>query len=622
MTGPAPAPSPNELATAARAWRSGAAAELQQVGWSLSSRYPGHELGWILLSAGFEKTGQPAQAADALARAIPLLPAHADLRAKFARLLAAAGRWNDAEREYGESLRLQPGAPAVHLGRAQALTELGRLADAERAYLAALALDPGNGQAHFSLGVLRSWQERWRAAEDAYREALRVAPASPLALDSLSYALLEQGRAEEALACAREAAALDPASPELAQNLLFTQLYAVRNPSELAPPRRLGELLAARLPPPYTQWRCAPQPPALRVGFVSGDLRSHAVANYLAAVLDAQAPGRLECIAYSTNKVEDGATAQLKKRFALWRSIADRATDDAAALVHQDGIHILVDLAGHTGHGRCDVFARKPAPVQVAWLGYLGSTGVIGMDHLLTDHACSRAGDQPWFTERLHALETWACYTPPAAPAVQAPPALRTGHVTFGSFNNLTKLTEGVVRTWARILNAVPGARLCLECRQLGQRDIAAAVARRFEACGIAAARLSLGGAHASPLQHLQAYDRIDIALDTFPFPGVTTSIEAMYMGVPVVTLRGHGGVLRVGESLAGAAGLPDWVADDEDGYVARAAQAAADLPALARLRPQLRPRLAATPFLDAGRFGADFAASLWSLWRAHHGQP
>jgi protein O-GlcNAc transferase len=620
IAGPA-APSAEEVRHAIGLFNAGSMAQLGPVAHSLAQRYPQHSLGWVLLGSVLQAQGRANEALAVLQRVVELMPGKAEhlthLGSAFHRLL----RHEEAEVWYRRALDCQPAHVHTLLQLAQLHIDMKRLDEAERDYRAALEADPTHAQAHFSLAVILSWQERWVDAEVAYRRALALQPASALALDSLGHVLLEQGRPQEALACATAALALEPDSTALLANFLFTANYVAQPPSQdLAPEAaRYSERMSAAAAGQTTAWRCEAQPRQLRVGLVSGDLRRHAVASFLESVLPHGATNGIEYFAYSTNALEDEVTARLRPHCVQWRSIASLGAAEAAGLIAADGIHVLMDLSGHSGLGRLDVFALAPAPVRVSWLGYPATTGLAQMDYLLTDPYCTAPGDERRFSERLPPLpETWFCYCPPdGGVPIAPPPVADSGVITFGSFNNQAKLNDAVVRTWAQILNAVPGARLYLRNRQLKDVAMRQSVTARFAACGVPAQRLILEGPIASMREHLAGYGGVDIALDPFPFVGGTTSIEALYMGVPVVTLRGQGHMLRLGESLARTLGLEDWIAADEAGYVARAVAAAAEPERLAALRAGLRGRMEHTALLDAPRFAKGFAATLWALWRA-----
>jgi len=295
--------------------------------------------------------------------------------------------------------------------------------------------------------------------------------------------------------------------------------------------------------------------------------------------------------------------------------------DDAAAaqLIHDDGVHVLIDLSGHSAHNRLPVFAWKPALVQVSWLGYFATTGVAEIDYLIADPWTLPEKEEQYFTEKIWRLpETRMCFTAPAAEvAVSALPALRNGYVTFGCFNNLTKMNDAVVALWARVLAAVPGSRLFLKAKQFTEEAVRQATIERFAAHGVGGERLMIEGPE-SRAAYLAAYQRVDVVLDPFPFTGGTTSAEALWMGVPVLTLAGERLVSRQGVGLLMNAGLSDWVAADADDYVRRAAAHAADLESLATLRSRLRAQVLASPVFDAERFARHLENALWENWETN----
>ena len=312
-------------------------------------------------------------------------------------------------------------------------------------------------------------------------------------------------------------------------------------------------------------------------------------------------------------------TGRLRGLSDQWRDIAGKTDDRVAALIREDRIDILVDLAGHTAGNRLLVFARKPAPVQVTWLGYPNTTGLEAMDYRLTE----AVSDPPGQTERWHSEElirlpgTFSCYGPPAeSPPVGPLPALEAGHVTFGCFNNLAKLTPPAIELWSQILREVPGARLLLKSRGLADLETAAGVREEFGRRGIEPARLEFNGQELSVTNHLALYNRVDLALDTFPYNGTTTTCEALWMGVPVVTLAGATHVARVGASLLTHLSVEELIADSPVGYVARCVDLAGDLPRLAEIRAGLRERMRASPLCDAPGFTRGFEDALRGMWR------
>jgi protein O-GlcNAc transferase len=349
------------------------------------------------------------------------------------------------------------------------------------------------------------------------------------------------------------------------------------------------------------------------------------VSSFLRRVLPALADGRLRLVAYATSVLRDDVTEELVGMVAAWRNAADLDDSALCAAIRADGIDILIDLSGHTRFNRLPAFAQRPAPVQVTWLGYSGTTGLQAIDYILGDRWVTPDAETAYLTETAWRLpDSYLCFAPPAAAVSIGPlPAGDDRPLTFGSFNNINKLSDVTLATWARVLAAVPGSRLLLKNGMLEDRALAEELRARFTSLGIAADRLLFKGRDPTAEAHLASYNLVDIALDPFPYNGTTTTVEALWMGVPVLGLRGDRFIAHVGESILATAGLADWVADDADDYVARAAAFAANRPGLADLRRDLRDRLLASPLCDAPRFGRHLEAALremWKLWCARAG--
>ena len=360
-------------------------------------------------------------------------------------------------------------------------------------------------------------------------------------------------------------------------------------------------------------------PRRLRLGYVSPDFVHHAVSYFFEPVLTARDPAAFEVFCYSDAPVADAVTQRLRAASDGWRDIAGLSDERVAELVRADRIDILVDLAGHTARNRLLVFARKPAPVQVTWLGYPNTTGLAAIDFRLTEAVSDPLGlTEAWHSEELVRLPgTFSCYAPPPeSPPVNALPALAAGQVTFGCFNNLAKVTPPALALWARVLREVAGSRLFLKSPGLADLETVARLREEFALHGIPADRLEFSGAELSVAAHLSLYHRVDVALDTFPYNGTTTTCEALWMGVPVVTLAGATHVSRVGASLLTHLGAPEWIGDAPEAYVARCRGLAADLPRLAVLRSGLRERMRGSPLCDAAGFTRGLEDALRAIWR------
>jgi predicted O-linked N-acetylglucosamine transferase (SPINDLY family) len=343
----------------------------------------------------------------------------------------------------------------------------------------------------------------------------------------------------------------------------------------------------------------------MKIGYVSGDFRRHSVANFLLPVFRNHDRSAFEIYCYSNNPRNDDVTERLTAVADHWRRITGLDDDAAAKMIAEDKIDILVDLSGHTDGNRLSLFTRRPAPTQVTWLGYPGSTGVEAIGFRLVDEVSDPAGDSDrHYCERLIRLDHgFLCYAPIDGATALVARAPGNGRIRFGSFNNPAKLSPATLDVWGKLLDTVDGAELVLKGRPFADPDVRRLLLRRFEDRGIAEQRVVLLDHIPSPAAHMAAYGEIDIGLDPFPYNGTTTTCEALWMGVPVITLLGDRHSGRVGASLLSQVGLEDLIASNEENYVRLAAELAADAPRRADLRATLRDRMAASPLCDEPGF-------------------
>ncbi len=563
----------------------------------------------------------------------------------------------EAEQVQRRSLALAPQNPDLLHNLAVVLRITGRTAEAAGLFNRALAIDSGRVSTCLQFGALLCEEQRFDLARQLYAQWLA---GHPLDLDvMLAHAtcLTDLGETDEALAWldridaerptwaeARHQrgkieqqtfsvdidsghalstfrAAIDtrPQYLEGVCSYLLTLCYSETDPRALLAAHR------TRIAPVIEAMPARPSRPAtarkdgrLRVGFVSHDLRRHSVAYFLEGLLERRDRSRHEVFAYKTNAQNDDVTQRLKALCDHW--VESSASSDAqlAQRCRADGIDVLIDLSGLTSGTRLGVFERRPAACQVTWLGYPTTTGADCFDFRFTDSTIDPAGSEPFSTEPLIRLPgSMFCYRPGTVPDVAPPPALTRSWVTFGSFNNFSKAGEHTLRLWCDVLQAVPGSRLRLKAgafQKRGNRDF---VTRCFAALGIAAGRIEFSDWQPDPQAHFAAYGEIDIALDTFPFNGATTTCEALNMGVPVVTRVGDTHPARMGASILGAAGLDDLVTGDDAAFVARAAALASDIPALAAARAAQRGLLAASRLMAHADFTRDFEAAIDDAFEA-----
>jgi len=574
---------------------------------------------WNLLGVLCCQTGRGPEGLACLERAAGLGPSNPVYQNNLGLALQAAGRVTEAEARFRRALQLDPNYPEAHNNLGNLLLNRGCWQPAIACYQRALGLRPGYAQARNNLGNALRQAGRWGEAEACYREALRLNPGYAEAYGNLGGLLGAEARLGEALDCFRRGLEVRPEDHHLHSNLLLYLHYDPAQTPEgifaehLHWRQRHAAALEARARPPVR-----PRSPErrLRLGYVSADFREHSVAFFVEPVLAAHDRTQFEVYCYSDVAAPDRVTERLAGLAEQWRSVVGLSDAALAELVREDGIDILVDLGGHTAQNRLLAFARKPAPVEVTWLGYPDTTGLASMDYRITD---ARA-DPPGWTESLHSERlarpagAFLCYrAPQGAPEVET---YTEEEICFGCLNQPAKLNPPLLRLWAALLGRLPRSRLLIKARGLADPAVRSRLLDWLESCGLERERVELHPPAAALQDHLAFYRRIALALDTFPYQGTTTTCEALWMGVPVVTLEGRTHASRVGASLLGALGLEELIAHTPQQYVAVAAAWAADRERLARLRRSLRARMQQAPLTDARSFTRGLEEAYRAMWR------
>ena len=575
------------------------------------------------LGNGLRAQGQLDEAVAACRRAIQLKPDLAEAHNNLGAALTAQGQLDEALAACRRAIQLKPDLAEAHSNLGNALTAQGQLDEAVAAYRRAIQLKPDYAEAHSNLGNGLTAQGQLDEAVAAYRRAIQLKPDLAEAHNNLGNALKDMGLLEAAMDAHRRAIQFKPDFSVAHSNLLFGMHYLpVFDEAEMfAEHVRWGEVHAKPLAKCVAADANGREPERqLRVGYVSADFREHSMAYFFEGLLANHDRPQVGTFCYADVACGDGFTERLRGHAGQWRRITGMSDGQVAEMIRGDRIDILVDLSGHTAGNRLLVFARKPAPVQVTWLGYPDTTGMEAMDWRFTDAFADPSG----MTEHLHTEKlvrlpgsAW-CFRPSdAAPSVEPAPAERTGHVTFGCFNAMAKITCEVLALWGKVLEAVPGSRLLLKNGSLGEASVQARVRESLAGAGVRAERVEFMAKQAGVGGHLAVHGRVDIALDTYPYHGTTTTCEALWMGVPVVTLAGRTHVSRVGVSLLTNAGLPDLIARTPEEYVELAAKLAGNVARLSELRATLRERMRASPLMDAPRFARNVEQAYREMWRA-----
>ena len=587
------------------------------------------------LAAALAEQGRSDEAGAAYRRALELRPDFPEAHNNLGAALAGQGRFDEAMAAYRHALELKPEYPNAHVNVGNALRDRGLLDEAVAAYRRALELDPAFPEAHNNLGnALRDRGQPDEAIAE-YRGAIQLRPDYLEAHNNMGDTLKSQGELDEAIAAFRQALRVRPECSWAHSNLILA-LYFHPDHDERTISEEHQRWNRQFSEPVKRDARPYANDPAvarrLRVGYVSADFRDHPVGRHALPLFERHDRERFDILCYSGVARPDWMTERLRAlagpaRNASrsdagggWRNTAGVSDAGLAEMIREDGVDILVDLAMHTAGNRLPVFARQPAPVQVSWLAYPGSTGLPGIGYRLTDALMEPPGTKPtWSAEEPVRLpDCWCCYDPAGeSPEINALPALSAESVTFGSLNNFAKVNEGVLALWVRVLEAVRGSRLLMLCPEGQTRERVRAF---FNARGVMEERVEFVG-FLPRWEYLKLDQRIDIGLDPFPFNGMTTTCDALWMGVPVVTLPGKMPVSRAGLSLLSSVGLGELAASSEEDYVRIVGELAGNLPRLADLRATLRPRMLGSPLMDAPRFARNVEAVYRSMWQAWSGK-
>ena len=564
-----------------------------------------------------ETAGLAHAAAGRFAEALPLfervaahLPGSATAAANCGAACANLLRMAEAKVWYERALAIDPMHPVASLGIGAVLRILGELDGAIAAYDRVLARDPDSFPATFDRANALQNAGRLDEAERGFKRALELRPGDSGVNNNLGLLRADQARHSEALEHFSAAHA--------EHGWLFTLNYhpEVSAESLTETYKAWGKRHAAPL---RATWPAHPVPrPAktrLRVGFVSYDMRRHSMSQFLLPALANLDPARIELHLYSNADKVDAVTERYQAIAASYTCISDMNDETAAARIASDGIDVLVDVSGHTAGNRLTLFARKPAPVQVTWLAYGTTTGVEAIDWFLADERFVPPGGEKYFTEGVWRLPAAYCYAPPdGLPPVAPLPATRDGAVTFGCFSRTIRFNDRTLAVWGEILRRLPDSRLMLDSIPFACPVTRADFANRLMRFGARSRQLAL--AYSTPQPRVwEAYGQVDVALDPFPHNAGATTFEALWLGVPVVSKRDRIPLGRFGDSILGAAGLGDWVVDDEKAYVARALAAANDVAGLAALRAGLRGRLEAGLLGDTKRFGLALTDAFLAMW-------
>jgi predicted O-linked N-acetylglucosamine transferase (SPINDLY family) len=570
--------------------------------------------------------GQLDEAMIYLKKAIHLDANHALAYNNLGTVLQGKGRSDEAITLFQKALQLNPEFSDAYYNLGTVLHKKNDLDGAIICFQNAIKLNPGLLDAYNNLGNTLSKLDKLQEAAEIFHKALEINPHYALILNNLGNVVKDQGKLNEAAEYCRRALEIKPDFVEAYSNCLLFMNYDSHNDAQtiFSEHVRLGRQVAEPFTAHTSSYTndCSPDR-KLKIGYVSPDFRRHSVNYFLEPVLASHNHDSFEVFCYSdVMKLQpdpDNVTERLKGYSDRWQDIAGLSDEQAAELIRNDRIDILIDLAGHTGYNRMLLFARKPAPIQVSWLGYPNTTGLVTIDYRIVDLYSDPLGmTDPYYTEKLIRIpDSFLCYMPDLeSPEFGDLPALRNEHITFSSFNIFSKVSSFTVTLWSEIMQMIPSARLIIKSKCFSDQATFNYALEIFAKQGLTPERITLLSHVPSYRDHLLIYNNIDIALDTFPYHGTTTTCEAMWMGVPVITLAGKTHASRVGVSLLSNVGLPELIATTPEEYVAKAVDLARALEKLQLLRKSLRDMMSRSPLTDAKKFTHHLEEAYRKMWR------
>ena len=576
------------------------------------------------LGAACHALGNSMEAIACYKKALSLKPDYAEAHSNMGNSYLNLGRIEEAIACHQQAIRLKPEFADAYNNLGTAFSRARRSKEALACFHKTLALNPSCFEVLHNIGNLHKDENRLSEAIIWYQKALAVNPAHPEVNNNIGSVLQSQGRIQEALSFYDIAIKQKPDFAAAHSNRLF----ALNNQHQENKDFLFHQHLAwdhqhgsGKVSPADGYPFIRDSIEKIHIGYVSPDFREHSVACFIEPILKAHDRNRFSVTCYSDVPYPDEVTSRLKRLGWEWRDTSGIHDDALFDQIQADGIQVLVDLAGHTAGNRLTLFARKPAPVQVSYIGYPNTTGLRAMDYRITDPVA----DPPGWTDHLHTEklirvpEGFLCYQPlPDVPEVSDLPAIINSGITFASFNNRAKITDQVIHVWSDILNLIPGARLILKSMALGDIKTRLMLAKQFEDCRVDIGRIEMQG-FVTRNNHLGMYRHVDVALDTFPYNGTTTTCEALWMGVPVISLQGEAHVGRVGASLLTRVGMDAFIAGSVDEYIQKAVFWSRNLAMLRSIRQSMRENMRASPLMDAGSLARSLERvyeTIWADWQ------
>jgi len=572
-----------------------------------------------ILGAIFADENKLEEAVNYHQKAIKINPSYAEGYNNLAIALQKLKRLDEAINNYKIALRLKPNFTQVYNNLATALKYLNKFDEALINCKKAIDLRPDFADAHNNLGTILKDLNRMEESCECFNKAIKLKTNYAEAYYNLGIVLKKLGKIEESIENYQKAAKIKPGYHEAYNNYLFNLHYLTKYDDQyyITAAKEFRHSLKKIENSLCIPYQYKKHPKKIKIGFISGDFREHPIGFFLLDTLKHLKNKNLKLFAYSNFIKKDNLSTKIKCHFANWHEIANLNDLEVINQIRKDGINILFDLSGHSAHNRLPIFINKPAPVQVSWAGYLASTGIPEMDYIMGDPYVTPPESKSQFAENILCLPNiWVCLSKPnfEVKKIDFTPAAKNGFVTFGCFNNLDKLNEKVINLWAKILSSVPSSKLILKNPMLKNKHIKKKIIDQFEKHKINMKKLVLEkGSQRKEL--LESYNRIDIGLDPFPYSGGTSSFEAIWMGVPVLTKKGSKFISCTTKSINRNIGMSNWIAHDENEYLMKAIEFSKNLEQLSKIRKNLILTAPDSPLFNASLFAEQFKNLIWKIW-------
>jgi len=562
--------------------------------------------------------GEFEQAASSYQKAIEIQPNYANAHYNLGLILKKLGKFEKAISSYKKAIEINSNFIAAYNNLGIVFKELKEFERARNSYQKAIEIQPNYASAHYNLGNVQNELGEFEQAASSYQKAIEIQPNYASAYHNLGFLLSNLGKYDEATQSCRQAIKIKTDYAKAYSMLLFNLNYKTDfNPNLYLTEARKFRINCKPKKSLSFKHQYEKKPTKLRLGLISADFGNHPGGFHTLSTLRELRKKNFELIAYTTTERRDEFSYHFRPLFSKSHSIEKKKDEEVVEQIVKDGIHILMDLQGHSAKNRLPIFMYKSAPIQVSWLGQ-GSTGILEIDYFIGSPLTIPKNEENHYVEKILRLpEIEHCFTPPDFNvAINNLPALKNNFVTFGCINKLTKVNDDVIALWSKVLSSVPNSKLFLKSTELDDQKIVENTHKRFKKNKIDKNRLILHGKSPTRKEVLETYNEIDIALDPFPFQGNTSTEEAVWMGVPVLTLKGNRFLFHFGESINSNLNMHDWIAKNYDEYVSKAIKFSSNLDELSKIRMNLRQIALQSPVFDAPRFAEHFSKMLWDMWK------